>query len=63
MVAWTDTTERQLLLSVIQSASLSKINWDQVALLMGDGYTASGVMYAALLYPYFPPTPLLLLTA
>ncbi|KAK3710627.1 hypothetical protein LTR37_010255 [Vermiconidia calcicola] len=37
---WTDSTERNLLLTIIHLTAPQLPKWDQVAALMGDGFTA-----------------------
>lgn len=46
--SWTDTTDKQLLLTVIQLSAPARPKWEQVAALMGEGYTSESVRYAAL---------------
>lgn len=45
MPAWTDSADRQLLLSIIHSASVPTPKWDQIAHMMGEGYTAEATRY------------------
>ncbi|KAK4985482.1 hypothetical protein LTR66_008153 [Elasticomyces elasticus] len=40
---WSDTTDRRLLLIIIKLTAPSLPKWDQVAAMMGDGYTAEAV--------------------
>ena len=52
MPAWTDTADRELLLAITHAtAQLPK--WDQIANMMGEGFTAEAVRYVT--------SPLLLL--
>nr|POE78454.1 hypothetical protein CFP56_60686 [Quercus suber] len=44
---WNDATDRQLLLVMIHLAAPKLPNWDQVAELMGDNFTAAGVRVSA----------------
>ncbi|EMC97706.1 hypothetical protein BAUCODRAFT_463152 [Baudoinia panamericana UAMH 10762] len=40
---WTDATDRQLLLTIIHLTAPQLPKWDEVAGLMGEGYTAESV--------------------
>ncbi|KAH9827873.1 hypothetical protein Tdes44962_MAKER09584 [Teratosphaeria destructans] len=40
---WNDATDRQLLLTIIHLTAPSLPKWDQVATMMGDGFTAESV--------------------
>lgn len=42
---WTDASERLLLLSIIHVTCPAPPKWDQIADLMGEGYTASAVRF------------------
>ena len=42
---WTDSTERNLLLTIIHLTAPQLPKWDQVATLMGDGFTAESTRY------------------
>ncbi|KAI7549954.1 hypothetical protein KC331_g3495 [Hortaea werneckii] len=40
---WNDATDRQLLLTIINLTAPQLPKWDQVAAIMGDGFTAESV--------------------
>lgn len=42
---WTDTADRQLLLTIIHLAAPKLPEWNQVAVSMGEGFTAEAVRY------------------
>jgi len=42
---WNDSTDRQLLLSIIHLTGAPLPKWDQVAAMMGEGYTAESTRY------------------
>ncbi|CAK3834153.1 Hypothetical predicted protein [Lecanosticta acicola] len=42
--SWDDASEKQLLLSVIHVLNVTAPDWNRVAAMMGEGYTASAVM-------------------
>lgn len=48
---WNDATDKQLLLGIIHLTAPQLPKWDQVAALMGDGFTAESVRYAILCFP------------
>lgn len=54
--SWTDTTDKQLLLAVIQLTAPGTPKWELVAAMMGEGYTAESVRYVhCLLSPWTSP--------
>ena len=48
-VAWTDASDKKLLLSVIHLGAPQLPKWEQVAELMGEDYTAESTRYESLI--------------
>jgi len=46
---WNDTTDRQLLLTIIGLTAPQLPKWDQVATLMGEGFTAESVRWVSVI--------------
>ncbi len=50
MSPWNDNTDRQLLLTIIHLQQASAPKWDQVASLMGEGFTAESTRFVTELH-------------
>jgi len=46
---WNDTTDRQLLLTIIGLTAPQLPKWDQVATLMGEGFMAESVRWVSVI--------------